>query len=262
MILLGLFTLIIGGTITATYAYQGPVYLPSISGEEAPNLKGYIKNCDTTHQATTVTLSNITYVHNELIVSDTPDGTPLASTTGNTLVISPTGPIAGTWWLWLTNNDGARISEPVTLQTHAEPGLNNCQQAEIIFYAKGSPSSDVFFEKANAIEPRTNSNSYISFFGWICKMGCPNASVGGYTLVVDGPLGRHQSEFVPNTLIGDPGLPTEFWYNGKVEIAGTAEGIYTVWVADSAGNQVSEPWKFTVEGETRTFFPRWFTSQP
>jgi hypothetical protein len=47
---------------------------------------------------------------------------------------------------------------------------------------------------------------------------------------------------------------------GTVEISGTTPGVYTAWVTDSAGVQVSESWRFSIEGEIRTFFPRWVTT--
>lgn len=120
-----------------------------------------------------------------------------------------------------------------------------------------APAPGFTLSKGPAVEPRPNSNPYITFFGWICKTQCPSAAVGGYKMIVEGPAGRFETNFEPSTLVGDPGLGSEFWYNAKLEIASTAAGNYRVWVADPGGNQVGDAWEYTVEGTTRTFLPRW-----
>lgn len=119
------------------------------------------------------------------------------------------------------------------------------------------PAPSFTIAKGGFIDPRPNSNPYISFFGWICKSQCPSPAVGGYKMIAEGPAGRFEAIFEPTTLVGDPGLGSEFWYNAKLEIASTTPGNYRVWVADMGGNQVSEAWEFTVQGDIRTFLPRW-----
>ncbi len=120
------------------------------------------------------------------------------------------------------------------------------------------PAPTFRLNKAGSVEARPNSNSYVSFFGWICKGGCPSQAVGGYKMVAEGPAGRLETVFEPSTLVGDPGLASEFWYNAKLETPNTTPGTYRVWVEDMGGNQVAEAWELVVQGNIRTFFPRWF----
>ncbi|RLT41406.1 MAG: hypothetical protein DWI57_07000 [Chloroflexi bacterium] len=108
--------------------------------------------------------------------------------------------------------------------------------------------------KGDAIAPQENTNPYVTFYGWICRKQCPSEAVGGYKLVVEGPLGRGEAIFDSVTLIG----PNDaFWYNAKVEFAGTSTGDYRAWVTDMSGNQVAEAWTLTVSGTMRTLLPRW-----
>ncbi len=108
--------------------------------------------------------------------------------------------------------------------------------------------------KGEAVAPLENTNPYITFYGWICRKQCPSEAVGGYKMVAEGPLGRGEAVFESVTLVG----PNDaFWYNVKVEFAGTAAGEYRVWVTDMSGKQVAEAWIFTVSGTMRTLLPRW-----
>ena len=109
--------------------------------------------------------------------------------------------------------------------------------------------------KGEAVPAQENTNPYITFYGWICRQHFPcSDAVGGYKLVVEGPLGRQEGNFESGTLIG----PNDaFWYNAKVEFAGTATGEYRAWVTDMSGNQVAEAWTLTVSGTMRTLLPRW-----
>lgn len=119
------------------------------------------------------------------------------------------------------------------------------------------PAPTFRLNKGDFIEPRPNSNPYITFFGYICKTACPSQPVSGYKMIVEGPAGRFETDFGAALLVGDPGLGSEFRYNAKLEINSTAAGGYRVWVADGGGNQVAEAWDVAVEGNIRTFLPRW-----
>lgn len=120
------------------------------------------------------------------------------------------------------------------------------------------PAPSFTIAKGDFIEPRPNSNPYVTFYGWLCKGGFPcSPSVGGYIMVVEGPSGTFQNAFSESTLDGDPGLDSRYWYNVKVEIPNGPPGGYRAYVADPGGNQVSEAWEYTVQGDIRTFLPRW-----
>ena len=120
------------------------------------------------------------------------------------------------------------------------------------------PAPSFTLAKGDFVEPRPNSNPYVTFYGWLCRGGFPcSPSVGGYIMVVSGPSGTFQGTFSESTLDGDPGLDSRYWYNVKVEIPNGPPGGYSAYVADPRGNQVSEAWEFTVQGDIRTFLPRW-----
>ena len=107
-------------------------------------------------------------------------------------------------------------------------------------------------------EPRPNSNPIVTFFGGLYDRNLDlNTPISGYKMVVVAPNGeRKETEFLDVFLRGDPGLDSEFVYNAKIEFPLIA-GVFKVFVADAGGKQVSEAWEATVEGETRTFLPRW-----
>lgn len=119
-----------------------------------------------------------------------------------------------------------------------------------------TPAPSFIFAKYGNLLPRVSSNQVISFFG---ALFTPNAdgAVAGYLMVVEGPAGRTEATFGQFFQHGDPGLESEFIYNAKAEFIGVAPGVYTVWVADTGGNRVGEPYQYTVEGNNRTFLPRW-----
>ncbi|MCL4835848.1 MAG: SH3 domain-containing protein [Caldilineaceae bacterium] len=118
-----------------------------------------------------------------------------------------------------------------------------------------TPAPSYALVKGDGVAPQENTNPYITFYGWICPQRFPcSDAVGGYKMVVEGPLGRGEGIFEARTLIG----PNDaFWYNVKVEFAGTSPGEYRAWVTDMSGNQVSEAWVLTVSGTMRTLLPRW-----
>jgi hypothetical protein len=121
-----------------------------------------------------------------------------------------------------------------------------------------TPAPAFALNKGSFVEPRSNSNQVVSFFGVICKQVCPGGgAAGGYRFVVEGPHGRSEATFGEAMLHGDPGLASEFIYNVKLEIPGGPPGSYRAYVVDSGGNQVSEAWEYTAQGDVRTFLPRW-----
>ncbi len=121
-----------------------------------------------------------------------------------------------------------------------------------------TPVPAFILNKGSFIEPRTNSNPTIAFFGTICNKVCPQGgAVGGYRLVVEGPHGRSEGAFEEIFRNGDPGLSTEFLYNVKIEIANGPAGNYRAYVVDGSGNPVSEAWEYNATGGLRTFLPRW-----
>lgn len=112
--------------------------------------------------------------------------------------------------------------------------------------------------KGENVEPRPNTNPVVSFFGMLCQTVCPQGGAAtGYKLVVEGPHGRSEGTFSDTFSHGDPGLPSQFFYNVKLEVPGAPPGGYRAYVTDAGGNQVSESWDYTVAGNTRTFLPRW-----
>jgi hypothetical protein len=111
-----------------------------------------------------------------------------------------------------------------------------------------------FAKRSN--DGRVNSNAIVSFFGGLYNKA-QDAAVGGYNLVAVSPSGeRKETPFGDVFLRGDPGLPSEFLYNAKIEFP-LAGGVYKVFVADAGGAQISEVWESSVSGEIRTFLPRW-----
>lgn len=112
--------------------------------------------------------------------------------------------------------------------------------------------------KGENVEPRPNTNPIVSFFGMLCQNVCPHGgAASGYKLIVEGPHGRSEGAFIDTFSHGDPGLPSQFFYNVKIEVPGAPPGGYRAYVTDGGGNQVSEAWEYTVTGNMRTFLPRW-----
>lgn len=118
------------------------------------------------------------------------------------------------------------------------------------------PAPTYAFNKYGSPEVRPNSNPLISVFAMVYTNNLLGG-VGDVKVAVSGPGGSNETACAPDVLRGDPGLPSEFIYNCKVEIPSTAEGVYSAWVVDGGGNQVSEAWELSVSGEIRTFLPRW-----
>ncbi|MEA3336449.1 MAG: SH3 domain-containing protein [Chloroflexota bacterium] len=119
-----------------------------------------------------------------------------------------------------------------------------------------TPAPSYLFNKYENSTPRDNSNPFLTFYGMVLNRN-KSAVVGNVKLLVQGPLNGEKmcTEFQE---IGYPGIAgSEFRYNCKVEIPGTTPGQYRSVLVDSGGNQVSDSWDHTVEGEIRMFFPRW-----
>jgi hypothetical protein len=121
-----------------------------------------------------------------------------------------------------------------------------------------TPAPVYLFEQI-LFEPRINSNPIVTFYGGLYNRTLDLlAPVTGYKLVVITPAGqRMEVDFGPAFLRGDPGLDSEFLYNAKLEVRPPYEGVYQVFVADAAGNQVAPAFQATVSGDTRTFLVRW-----
>lgn len=67
-----------------------------------------------------------------------PDGEVVARKSSSegghfTHILQASGPREGSWWFWIENEDGHRISEMAYVHTHKEPHAGNCQQAVIDF---------------------------------------------------------------------------------------------------------------------------------
>jgi uncharacterized protein YgiM (DUF1202 family) len=120
-----------------------------------------------------------------------------------------------------------------------------------------TPAPSYLFVRLS-MDQRPNTNPIVTFFGGLYNRNLDlGAPVTGYTMVAIAPNGeRREAPFTSPFQFGDPGLPSEFVYNAKIEFP-LIEGTYRVYVADGGGNQVSEVWEATVSGETRTFLPRW-----
>lgn len=122
------------------------------------------------------------------------------------------------------------------------------------------PAPSFTVQKGEFVEPRPNSSPLITFYGTLCKQACPQGGgVGGYKLIVEGPHGRSETVFedIASFRHGDPGLPSEFIYNAKLEVPGGPAGNYRAYVADMGGNQVSDAWEYAASGDIRIFLPRW-----
>lgn len=122
------------------------------------------------------------------------------------------------------------------------------------------PAPIFTLQKGEYVEPRANSSPLITFYGTLCRQRCPDGGgVGGYKLVVEGPQGRSETIFedIPSFRHGDPGLPSEFIYNAKLEIPGGPVGNYRAFVTDMGGNQVADAWEYAASGDIRIFLPRW-----
>lgn len=117
-----------------------------------------------------------------------------------------------------------------------------------------TPASAMLFDKYQT-DTRPNSNPIITFFAGLYTADLKAAVGTGYSLRVEGPNGG-EAAFRDLFEFGDPGLPSQFIYNAKLELP-PVEGAYRAYVVDSSGKQVSEAWEFTAAGETRIFLPRW-----
>ncbi len=67
-----------------------------------------------------------------------PDGEVVARKSSSegghfTHILQASGPREGSWWFWIENEDGHRISEMAYVRTHKDPSPGNCQQAVIDF---------------------------------------------------------------------------------------------------------------------------------
>ncbi len=123
-----------------------------------------------------------------------------------------------------------------------------------------APAPAFTVQKGEFVEPRPNSSPLITFYGTLCKQRCPDGGgVGGYKLIVEGPQGRSEVVFedIASFRHGDPGQPSEFIYNAKLEIPGGPAGNYRAFVADMGGNPVSDAWEYAASGNLRIFLPRW-----
>ena len=118
------------------------------------------------------------------------------------------------------------------------------------------PAPSFAFAKFGNVLPQQNSNLYVTFFGALFNKDA-SGIVAGYKMVAEGPTGRVESDFGAFPLHGNPGLESEYIYNAKIEFPGATPGVYKVYVTDAGGNPVAEAYAYTVEGETRTFLPRW-----
>ena len=116
------------------------------------------------------------------------------------------------------------------------------------------PAPAYQFTKVSA-DVRPNTNPIVTFYGVLFKE--PFAPVTGFKMIAQAPSGEtREFEFISPFQKAYAGLPSEFWWNAKVEFP-FAEGVYKVWVADPGGNQVSESFELAVSGENRDFMPRW-----
>ncbi|MCO5242792.1 MAG: SH3 domain-containing protein [Anaerolineae bacterium] len=111
------------------------------------------------------------------------------------------------------------------------------------------------FAKEDSRPGEINTNPIVTFFGALYNPAKDLTKAVGepYKLVVTGP---QNGEAPFHDGLFEVGPFGQFIYNVKVELP-LAEGTYQAYVADGAGNRVSESWEYTVAGELRTFFPRW-----
>ncbi len=119
------------------------------------------------------------------------------------------------------------------------------------------PAPSFAFAKFGDVPPRSSSNPIVTFWGSLFKSDGNGALGGGFKMVVEGPTESKEKPFGSVFENGNPGLESEFIYNAKIEFTGATPGVYKAYVVDGGGNQVAEAFQYTVEGETRTFLPRW-----
>ena len=105
-------------------------------------------------------------------------------------------------------------------------------------------------------EPRPSSNNLITVW---CRVLNPSqtALLPGTLRVTRGGSALAEQSFLDIRNEGDPGLPSEFYYNQncKVELP-LAAGTYSAYLI-AGGDQISDPIDLSVEGETRIFILTW-----
>lgn len=117
---------------------DGIIFLPVVSSQPAvdtPNslLKGYVKSCSPSSQSTRISLQSVNPGYGYIVLSNTSNGNPIFKSRLDELILSSEGPLAGEWWVWLTDKDDIRISESVAVHTDEQFGLGKCQQAVMVF---------------------------------------------------------------------------------------------------------------------------------
>ena len=119
---------------------DGIIFLPVVSSQPAVDtsnslLIGYVKSCLPSSQSTRISLQSFNPDYGYIVLSKTSDGNPIFKSRLDELILSIEGPLAGEWWVWLTDKDDIRISESVVVYTDEQFGLGKCQQAVVVFDA-------------------------------------------------------------------------------------------------------------------------------
>ncbi|GAB4557462.1 MAG: hypothetical protein Kow0047_01760 [Anaerolineae bacterium] len=110
---------------------------------------------------------------------------------------------------------------------------------------------------ASFVEPRPSTNPWVTIWGRVFNAAKTEA-YGGYKVrVLRGGSVVAEAVTGNQVLRGDPGLPSEFIYNAKIEIQNYSDGQYTVQLLDAGGQPAGPDQVVTVSGELRVFLVEW-----
>jgi hypothetical protein len=120
------------------------------------------------------------------------------------------------------------------------------------------PPAPTFKYGAVGANPFPSTNNYVMVYCRVVSAISSKDTARTGTLRVTGPASG-SAKFGSILHLNMPGTSMEFMYqeNCKVQLAPFAPGEYTASIVDDAGNQQSDPIKFTAGGDQRDFLLIW-----
>ena len=184
----------------------------------------------------------------------------------------------GTWWQFSFNGQPGWISGDMV---SANAAAQNVQVAESIPAAPVQPTAAprpaqpppapapvrptaappppaAIFSQGGAEFRNADSSNFnvVTFWGRLGPTGSDPIS-GGYKMKISSPFGSGEVPFGSGWQNADPGLPSQFRYNAKVE-APRAAGAYRAVVVDGSGKEVSDPITGALLDNTHDVILSWF----
>jgi uncharacterized protein YraI len=182
----------------------------------------------------------------------------------------------GTWWQFSFNGQPGWISgdmvsanaaaenvqvvasiPAVPVQPTAAPRPAQPPPAPVQPTAAPPPPAAIFSQGGAEFRNADSSNfNVVTFWGRLGPTGSDPIS-GGYKMKVSSPFGSGEVPFGGGWQNADPGLPSQFRYNAKVE-APRAAGAYRAVVVDGSGKEVSDPITGALLDNTHDVILSWF----